>query len=604
MRVRYFGLFVAISIVLFSQTSQAQYNNAFFAFWNYNQMSFPFSTTARDIVDADPGYQCVLGIQTHLPAVAGFDPNDYFISLKKIDVNGNPIWDHSYLFSDTFYKLEPWRLIKTDDEGFIIVGRAYHKSVNPVLPVLANPFAFKVDMNGGVQWANLYLSNFYTSYDSVHTAIARVADDSSSENYMIVRSGSSVGHQTNDVLINALKIDVGGNLIWNKKYYQSSPPPEDSVLRDFPKTITYVHDSSGQYYFIAGTNNNINRASDVALFYLGIDKNGTIVRNYHWQHVPTIPYGEDAIFDDDPSEQSIVLSYTYGNSPLVDPSKFYNHSQVGIMKLDGNLNIKMRKYYWSPHAADNQCVRIKRNVLNDAYVVACNVKDSGYKSFANMAMLKVQKNGTPIFYNRYNIYNDARAYSNLGIDDQAGSELYGMVGDRKSYNPANTDLKTLATDANGLTCGVRSMYVLDSDYVDSVYTRGYSNVDTDLYFPIMLYDLNPDQILVSCDSSNANTFRQIKYGSTYASGVSIYPTVLTHNGDEVTIDFGGGDHNSNILLQLTSFDGRKLASRTIDQSVVLHQTSVKWKLPNLPVGLYLLTVQDARGKSVFKLVQQ
>ncbi len=265
--------------------SRAQYNHAHEANYFSGMYNLQLSGDAVDIVTADPNHQCVLSSLQNQSYLTGIFPCDFFISLKNIDMSGSTVWDMTHYFLDTFYKLEPVALIKTLDEGFIVVGRAvnYSSGSQP----FANPFALKVDQNGNLQWANIYQSNYTRFSDSVQTTVTRVEDDTTgTESYIIVRSGTADPQHEHftDVCINALKIDVNGTLLWNKKYRMQNRSNADSVVSDYPATITHVEDSASHYYFIAGTRRTTSAtySRDSALFYLGIDRDGRVVRPYRW----------------------------------------------------------------------------------------------------------------------------------------------------------------------------------------------------------------------------------------------------------------------------------------------------------------------------------
>ncbi len=316
--------------------------------------------------------------------------------------------------------------------------------------------------------------------------------------------------------------------------------------------------------------------------------------------MPGYPFNEDVIYDDAANQQSIVMTYTHGNSRLVDGHMTTNRSQVGVMKLNRRLGITMMKYYWSPDMYENNGVRIKRNPADDAYIIACNVRDSnGGKQ--NIAQLKTDKSGSPLHYYRYNTNRDAGVSGLVtSYDAGMGMEYYDMVGYRKgSRMLADHDLRIMATNASGSDCGGDLLQVLDSNYEDSVQMCTYAPEDTSGYWSItmwqdFLYFDNYDCATIS----NASSFRQAPSAVTASSAdrsLSVYPTVLSAQASELTIESKGSE---NITAALYSYDGRCIA-RYVSAAAV----TVKWMLPDLPSGSYTVKLSQGNNYRSFRITK-
>lgn len=580
-----------MSCMISATVGTAQYNKTF----ETDADGLIVSGASLDIAPAGPYSQCVLSNISQFPKEYGFAADYNLINFKRVDNGGNTFWDRTYQTMDENFKFQPSRLIRTSDGGFIATGRI-------VTPDFINPCAIKVDSTGTLEWNHLYYSNTTLFDDQPETAISRVTDDSSGvESYIIVRTGVSDDWQhPYDVTVNALRIQANGQLIWNRKYNLGDRNFGDKIVKDYPRTVTEVPDSTGNFYFIAGTRLNQDssgHAIDSSLFFMGIDKDGHITRAYRHINIKGIPKHQDALFDTSRFDSSIVLSYTHANSRLVNN----NRSQIGVMKLDKSLNIKMMNYYYAQGIVENQAARISLNAANNAYVIACNTKDSLSYYNENIALLKLNKAGTPVFYNNYNIARHTKANSILKIDSSAGPEYYHIVGLRESdhYDPSTgdalTDKRLLKTDASGNACGVNYLNPRWQSYRDTLIFRGYYETDADNMEVMEMQEIDVLYLPSNCDSANAPYFKNGPVKATavqQAVKVTVYPTLLQSGDQQLNIATMLTEHTG-LNATLYSIDGRKVATMSFNPGK--GNAVSQWPLQQLNSGTYVVHVVNSKG---------
>ncbi len=118
------------------------------------------------------------------------------IWIIKLDANGNPLWQKT--FSGGVMN----SIQETSDGGYLLAGASY----NPT--TLQDAWAMKLSSDGNIVWQKNYGANLPDSARTVHLL--------DSGDFILVGSTRSFGAGSNDVWV--LKLDVDGNLIWQKTY--------------------------------------------------------------------------------------------------------------------------------------------------------------------------------------------------------------------------------------------------------------------------------------------------------------------------------------------------------------------------------------------------
>ncbi|MBW6460853.1 MAG: T9SS type A sorting domain-containing protein [Bacteroidales bacterium] len=133
------------------------------------------------------------------------------IVLIKTDSLANEIWRKQYDVSNLD---RPTSIIQTPDNGFALGGLSY---VPGQQPSTQDPFVIKTDSMGNFEWSLNLGGPFKDDHamlcntpDSCIVALTAYADSMYTPDYGYAR-------------INLVKIDLEGNIIWNKKYGPSKP---------------------------------------------------------------------------------------------------------------------------------------------------------------------------------------------------------------------------------------------------------------------------------------------------------------------------------------------------------------------------------------------
>ena len=577
---------VALVCLIHQGIAKAQYNKNFATYYPGSWAYFTTGSNTLDIVRSQANVQCALSEVTDLPPQEGFSSWDNLIHLKSITTWGSTMWDKFYRINDSFYKVEPWRIIKPQDSGYIIAGRSTSKMGK------INPFAARFDSSGNFMWAKIYETNDRLFLDHRETSICRVDDPGNPEGFIILRSGSSTDTAThpNNVCVNALRIrGSDGALIWNNKYYSTSQTRFDSTLFSYPKTICHVPDTGGGYYFISGMHLsfNPNSGGDSLLFYMGIDRNGNVVHNYKTIDLGGAgPNHHDAVFD--ASENSIIMSYTFEHSPYM--LQYFSLSQIALMKFTVASVPYSLKYYAAYGFQNTNSARMTINTADDAYVIAANLRSSADEP-NNIAQLKVEKNGSIPHFALYNFYSFTVANTILNVDPLTGDELY-IIGGHKENGLSEERL--LQTDPTGNTCGALYLYPVEDEMntVDSTYR--YNIVQYNRQLPISFWPVNID---ISEDNCTDATYYTFKPGRPTENGIAesakatkVYPTIL-ESGDQIIHIETDKDYAGDVTVSLTSIDGRMIASTGITSG-----TKYDWQIPDIAPGYYVVTLRTANGK--------
>ena len=452
-------------------------------------------------------------------------------------------------------------------------------------------------------WSRIYYTNRTLFQDAPETSIARVGDDSvGAESYIMVRSGSvDSGLYLRDVVINALRINgSNGALVWNKRYNMQSRQTGDSLVRNYPKTIAFVPDTDSSFYFIAGTSLKSNsRSSDSALFFLGIDKNGSVNRTYRSLGIGAYPQDQDAIYDDQFSERVIVMTYTHANSRLLDSSQISNRSQIGLMKLDRSLNITLMNYYYGSGMFEQQAARIQRNTANDAYVIAANTKlRAEYDSPWNISMLKTDKAGSVQFFSAYNTERYTHANSMVNADPATGDETYVIVGNRHSDYSGIVDSRIMKTDASGNTCGAVYLNPEFEKLSSSPVLRTLVAVDTTGSTVLDLVETAPDYYAEDCTDDQGPVFRGMKSdkrNKVATEEAVIFPTLLDQSAKELNVRIGSTSAQQ-LHIAVYSLDGRLIVSTSI--KVIEGRSIEKVAIPDLTPGVYSVIITGSTGQRI------
>ena len=555
-----------------SLTTFAQFNTVY----SYTLDGSSATTNAIDVANTNSasGRYCVLATATSSDPGLALPSN--YILLKEMDNSGTVFFDKAYYLSLDSATLYLEHLTPTKDNGFIVVGMLSdsHVSVSET-----NPFAFKVNSAGLFQWARVYRSKGTIGNYGPVMKIIRDLDDTT-ENYVINAIGvprDAMG--PGDELINLLKIDVNGNLIWNNKYEQTNRGSYPYVwLRDVPTALTFVPagPSNKSFYFVAGTRWEWYSTDVDYLFYLGFDNDGNIINNYKFASIPSYSMHHDALYNSDPAEQNIVMSYTLDNNNLAGAPP--TASEIGFMKFDRSLNVLLSRYYWDKELTENYGMGIKKT-KDHAFIIGGWTVESP-TLYYSMCMLKLSPAGVPVFYKRYN-ESDGGYFGNLisSVDPSSGLENYVVAG-QESYASPNT--RVFATDINGRTCGYedRQPQVGNWPIVDS-------SMDYEIFPQENSYTLKFKTVKVEIDEDPCVgqdfTGRMAHIAE---PEVKLYPTLIQEGTDALNVEINSDAVSTVAQVEILSIDGRCIINKSFNINEGLNKISLP--LLNMVPGTYFV----------------
>lgn len=539
-----------------------------------------------DVIVDGNGYSCTL-CDTRLSTKTDF-------IIQKTDFSGNLAMHKYYHLGAKNTDIEATKIVKTRDNGYIVVG--YYTTLVTSYTVSVSAFATKLDLNGNFVWGKTYNSMTGSQPNSMGSLsrvnITPVVDDTS-ESYIITycaMNDSTISYN-GDVYIHALRIDKSGNLLWHNRYL---PANRSSLMytdiRDYASALTYANDGTKSMYFIGGTSELWTSAGYTdSLFLFGINKNGKIINNLRHYYVPTYPLYVSAIYDNTPGQSGLVLAYTMGNS--IYPPGF---SAAALTKMDLNFIISYTKAYITNDDHEFYATGITKTHDNH-YAVSCWLESGSGPYQPTNAMLKTDQSGNPTFFKRYNILSFSKPGSDIISYFDAGgtNENYAMDGSYEYNSGANSTLRLLTTDPLGNTCGqlsdpvIPNLYssaVVPMNYIGSV-LQGSSSITFDS-IPVPVTD-------TACDPQNPNFKPGLAIQNiSQASKLSIYPTWIEEGNSNIHLDLDAGQPCM-LNVALIAIDGRIIAQK---QFVSAQGTShLMWELPSLMPGEYIIKATSSDG---------
>jgi len=252
---------------------------------------------------------------------------------KKIDINGNLIWEklYNYLYDSisaipNYY--EP-RIYKALDKGYMIVGFSYNPYVVDLFgeDIPRTPFILKTNHLFETEWQNWYLLFFgllKVSYEGGYI----LAGES---NGCILFEPSGDVDNPSPVKYNVMpvyKIDNGGKIIWAKQFWTTQ---SEGYCNGGAKSI--FEKSNGEY-LILGTIADAYYSNNKILI-MAIDEDGNLINNLILDNLNEYrSFNLESI--DKTTDGSYIISAT-----VRDDSKYDSI----LFKLDENLDILWEKLY-------------------------------------------------------------------------------------------------------------------------------------------------------------------------------------------------------------------------------------------------------------------
>lgn len=556
---------ITLALALLTFASVAQYNNTYDVNANSEKLTPAFVITNKKAESITVSY-----------ASDGGSPAQNYFILTKHDAFGNTIYnnriDPYFGPNDGFTNVEA--LIQTDNEDVLVSGY-YYDDAN----MIEQPFLLKVDVNGNFQWARIYYVNKKPIVRSAINKISlcRVWDDPK-ENYFILASGDSDINPGSDVANNVIKVDIDGNLLWSKKYYDTNPGTF-LITREYPGDIEFSKDD--KLYMITGYRQDATSFSGSrVMYYFAIDNNGNVVTKFLTLESKSIPIDQDMVYN---AEKHLFATvFTHNKSGYVEGMS----SQIGFISVDASLNIYFPRYLWHKEA-DTHNGRSISLVGQHDYLLCAGIYDNTSVFAHNPAWLKVDIQGDPISaLLRYNIKDDVYfGHHATTYNPDSGEEEYVLVNEHK------TDLRMIRTDVNGKACGVEKFepYVKYYEPKQQTYKYDYKEQGDVKEYKVHEKIFKPDYRKCDGDGSSyrATGIAQIGAGQ---NNILIYPTAVQAGNAYITIENNQG---ANVKLEVRNIAGQLILSET-SLSSGKHEVKIG---NDLPAGMYLVKTSGDNGSS-------
>jgi hypothetical protein len=499
---------------------------------------------------------------------------DYFI-LTKHDSHGFVI------YNNRIYPANPQKdgfthvkaLIETKDNGVMVAGY-YYKSLDSPM----QPFLLKVDKNGVLQWVRWYYVNYnqYKGFQFNKISLARVENDDK-ENYFIVSCAAS-DLQKGDNVVNVIKVNDVGGMIWSKKYFDTNNP--DYTTWDVPGDIAFS--KGDKMYMITGTRSEFKDGQDDKMFFFGIDRDGNVMTYFKVVSYPERHFvDQDMIFD--PNTKYFAVAYTSNND------NDFPYSKIGLITIDASLNINLFRFYWDSEAKVNNGLSISLSVNKD-YVIGSDLYD-GFLGRHNPSLLKVDNNGSPINMWRYNTDDNAYfAHHCNSFNICSNEEEYVWIGEHK------TNLRAARTTIDFKNeCGNEYKPVEEkTDYKEELRKHEPKNIGEPVKYKVYSKELNPEvEICQEAGCCRPAGAAAASLANTNGSGVEniifMYPTQTSASQPILLME---NSSKETLNLKVQDITGKLVYSNTLATG---KNTINLGANGNLSEGVYLVKFQNADG---------
>lgn len=157
----------------------------------YGGISEDYGASVQQTIDG--GY--IIAGQT-----ASSGAGNYDVYLIKTDANGDTLWENTY--GGTNWD-ESFAVQQTSDSGYVVVGTTWSLGAG-----MCDVFLFKTDVNGNMQWGNV----FGGAFQDIGFSVQQTADGG----YIVVGQTESYPTDTIDVFL--IKTDANGDSSWTRHY--------------------------------------------------------------------------------------------------------------------------------------------------------------------------------------------------------------------------------------------------------------------------------------------------------------------------------------------------------------------------------------------------
>ncbi len=259
-----------------------QLDNDYDTLWSkfYGEKVLPFDSAYnfRQLIETSDSNLLMVG--TMVPKI-NYKDNLY---LLKVDGVSTFIWERFYGILNSDYKLRGYSVIETADKGFALGAYRFKPGYNET----AMPMVYKTDSLGNEEW---HISIGGPIFDT-KSLLCNAHDGNIMAAFCYADSMTgSDAYRT----INIQKIDLEGNVIWDKRY---GPSDYDNRLSNIRQTfdggyIVAGHVFTGGYPnpWMSGWLMKLNAEGDSLWYRTYYNVNGTYDLNYLYDVIPTTDNG-------------------------------------------------------------------------------------------------------------------------------------------------------------------------------------------------------------------------------------------------------------------------------------------------------------------------
>jgi hypothetical protein len=396
MRTRTINLFGVVFLFLLSTLCPAQ------AYFQKVYFSAPYEQEGQDVVACADGCYLIAGYTTNSTLY------DCDIQLTKTDAVGNKLWQKSFGGSKPDF---PCHMIPSGDGNFLIVGysQSYGGGDKDIILI-------KVDADGNAAWTKTYGSWGNDVGDDVIAT--------SDGNFLIV--GSSNSGSSTGLNANLIKVDAGGNVIWNKQYGGGSD--------DFGHSVKQCSDGG---FIMLGHSFSYGTNGDAYLLKTDASGNEAWYKNFGGSQY---------------DEGTYITTNSDGSFTFLvrDSSNAGQDIDVKIIKTDGSGNTVWTKNYGGNKKDTPKMIS---NTSDGGYIIAAISRSFGWVN-PDMWILKTNSAGDTTWTRHYGGVAHEHAY----VAKEQGDGSYIVVGKSDSYGP-DMDIMFLKLNSQGtLAVGVNELF--------------------------------------------------------------------------------------------------------------------------------------------------
>jgi len=336
--------------------------------------------------------------------------NYYMKTYSPSNVQDNPYYRSSRLIYNSKNDKEP--------SGTVIIGNVTHITADHDF------YIQKLDIYGNVLWTKTYSgSGNETKYDEIES-IEQTFDSSGNPNGFIATGDTSnYGVGQSDLFV--IKIDIDGNILWEKTYGGIKDERGKSVKQVFN------NDQTTNGYIVGGiTYSFISYSNSASYWIIRLDESGNVIweKTYNndgaaiWHSPMNIILNKDSSGNTD--------SYVIGGRIYFSPLQT---CAISIIKIDLNGNILWEKNFGNNTSGQdfNNIEQIMDKNIPSGYILSGSTTSvPGSSDYTDILIIKLDNDGNQVWQKAYIAYDD---WDGISINDHGGS-IKPVISNDESNN--------------------------------------------------------------------------------------------------------------------------------------------------------------------------